>query len=92
MGFLERIRGHKDAMAQNADRPDETTQHTNLSGKDGVLTSGTSADSLDLLQRNEQEVIQNGGHVTADAQIGIQKAEAAALVWSKKTVYITYAW
>ncbi|KAM5360907.1 hypothetical protein ACJA88_014665 [Fusarium oxysporum] len=92
MGFLERIRGHKDAMAQNADRPDETTQHTNLSGKDGVLTSGTSADSLDLLQRNEQEVIQNGAHVTADAQIGIQKAEAAALVWSKKTVYITYAW
>ncbi|KAF5964529.1 siderochrome-iron transporter [Fusarium coicis] len=92
MGFLERIRGHKDAMAQAPDPPNETTQNINVSGKDGVLTSGTSADSLDLLHRNEQEVIQNGDHVTADAQIGIQKAEAAALVWSKKTVYVTYAW
>ncbi|KAF5024643.1 hypothetical protein F66182_3265 [Fusarium sp. NRRL 66182] len=79
-------------MAQNQDHPDEITQNTNLPAKDGVLSSGTSSDTLDLVDKNEKEVIENGNHVTADAQMGIQKAEAAALVWSKKSVYMTYAW
>ncbi|KAJ5631994.1 MFS general substrate transporter [Penicillium lividum] len=30
--------------------------------------------------------------VTKEAQIGVQKAEAAAIVWSKKAVYIIYGW
>ena len=39
-------------------------------------------------QRDES----NPDEVTKEAQIGVQKAEAAALVWSKKAVYMIYAW
>jgi hypothetical protein len=52
----------------------------------------TDSSNLSLEERNEKEVIQNGTTVTADAQLGIKKAEAAALVWTRKTVYFTYAW
>ncbi|KAF4959779.1 hypothetical protein FSARC_10629 [Fusarium sarcochroum] len=92
MGVLDRIRGRSDAPTANPDRPDETFQATNQPEKGGVLDSGTSSDGLSLEEKNEKEVIENGAHITTDAQIGIQKAEAAALVWSKTTVYITYAW
>ncbi|KAF4339836.1 siderochrome-iron transporter [Fusarium beomiforme] len=92
MGFLEKIRGQKHAAVPSPNHADETIEDTNRPAKGGALSSGTSDDSLDLVDRNEQEVLANGTHVTADAQIGIQKAEAVALVWSKKTVYITYAW
>lgn len=31
-------------------------------------------------------------HVTENAHLGLQKAEAVALVWGKKVVWCTYAW
>ncbi|KAF4943699.1 hypothetical protein FGADI_13237 [Fusarium gaditjirri] len=92
MGFLETVRGQKQATTQNPDHPDETIENTNRPGKGGIMSSSTSDDSLDLVDQNEQEVLANSDHVTAGAQIGIRKAEAAALVWPKKTVYITYTW
>ena len=57
-----------------------------------VAESDRDSDSLSLEARNEKEVQQRPDQVTAGAQIGQQKAEAAALVWSKKAVYATYAW
>ncbi|KAF7591348.1 hypothetical protein BBP40_001672 [Aspergillus hancockii] len=48
--------------------------------------------SLSLEARNEKEVQQHPDAVTQDAYMGQQKAEAAALVWSKKAVILTYAW
>ncbi|KAL3475216.1 major facilitator superfamily domain-containing protein [Aspergillus californicus] len=45
-----------------------------------------------LFARNEKEIEQNPDKVTEDAHIGVQKAEAAAMVWSKSAVYGTYAW
>ena len=60
--------------------------------KNTDYTSDSNADSLSLEERNEKEVQAHGDQVTADAPEGLQKAEAAALVWSKKTVYSVYAW
>ncbi|RDW93993.1 putative siderochrome-iron transporter [Aspergillus mulundensis] len=53
--------------------------------------SDPSSDSS-IFARNEKEVEQNPDKITQDAHLGVQKAEAAAMVWSKKAVYATYAW
>lgn len=45
-----------------------------------------------LEQLDEKEVQARPDQVTADAALGVQKAEAAALVWPKWAVYCTYAW
>lgn len=47
---------------------------------------------LSLEERNEKEIEHNPQHVTDDAYMGVQKAEAVALVWGKKAVIATYAW
>ncbi|OAA63378.1 siderochrome-iron transporter [Niveomyces insectorum RCEF 264] len=60
-------------------------------GGEGYVSSDDSS-RLSLEERNEREVIVHGNEVTADAQLGQQKIEAAALVWSKRAVYATYAW
>ncbi|KAF7161914.1 hypothetical protein CNMCM5623_007329 [Aspergillus felis] len=43
-------------------------------------------------EKNEREIIEHPNEITQDAQIGVQKAEATALVWSKAALYATYAW
>lgn len=61
-------------------------------------TQGTAAaptsdsDSWSLEARNEKEIQANPDHITQGANLGVQKAEAAALVWSRKAVLATYAW
>nr|POE53480.1 hypothetical protein CFP56_28702 [Quercus suber] len=52
----------------------------------------SDSDGLSMEERNEKEVQLHPNVVTAGAQLGQQKAEAAALVWSKKAVYATYGW
>ncbi|KAM0490568.1 hypothetical protein ACHAP8_011406 [Fusarium lateritium] len=91
MTFLDRFRGRGDA-APEPDRPDKPTQTGNLTERSGHSVSGGSPDTLSLEAKNEKEVVENGDQVTSDAQIGIKKAEAAALVWSKTTARLTYAW
>ncbi|RAL08046.1 MFS general substrate transporter [Aspergillus homomorphus CBS 101889] len=44
------------------------------------------------LARAEKEAEQHPEEVTKEAPIGVQKAEAAALVWTKKAIAITYGW
>ncbi|EED16028.1 siderochrome-iron transporter, putative [Talaromyces stipitatus ATCC 10500] len=48
------------------------------------------SDTLSLEQENEREIIEHPQDVTQKAQAGVQKAEAAALVWSKPALYSTY--
>jgi hypothetical protein len=55
-------------------------------------TSDSESDNVSLEARDQKEVESNPNQVTADAQLGVQKAEAAALVWSKPAVYATYGW
>lgn len=60
---------------------------------DAVQTAGTAhsdSDTISLEAANEKEVQEHPDQVTQGAQLGVQKVEAAALVWSQKTVYATY--
>lgn len=47
---------------------------------------------IDPKTRQSTQVGSPSHEVTSDAPAGIQKAEAAALMWSKSIVYGTYAW
>ncbi|GFF71248.1 siderophore iron transporter mirB [Aspergillus lentulus] len=51
-----------------------------------------ASDTVSLEEKNEREIIEHPNEITQDAQIGVQKAEATALVWSKTALYATYAW
>ena len=42
--------------------------------------------------RAEREIELHPGQVTEGADLGVQKAEAAALVWSKTALIGIYAW
>lgn len=59
---------------------------------DTTDTSNTTSERSSLEARNEKEIQQHPDQVTEDAQLGVKKAEAVALIWSKKTVYAIYAW
>lgn len=58
----------------------------------GTYTPASDSESLDLVDRNEKEILEHPDQVTANALPGVQKAEAVALVWDKKALYATYAW
>jgi hypothetical protein len=51
-----------------------------------------NSDTQSLEERNERQVQDNPNEITHDAQIGVQKAEATALVWSRTALYAVYAW
>ena len=57
--------------------------------KDSAYATDTDSGRLSLDERNEKEVQQHGNQITQNAQAGVQKAEAAALVWSKPALYGT---
>lgn len=59
---------------------------------DDTAVASSDSDTLSLEARNEKEVLQNPDKVTSYVEPGVQKAEAAALVWSKNAVWATYAW
>ncbi|KAL4938715.1 hypothetical protein BDV06DRAFT_214880 [Aspergillus oleicola] len=84
MAFLDKIihRDHAPAESNHAE-PKEPQER--------VIQDNDSSD-LSLFARNEKEIEQNPDKVTQDAHLGVQKAEAVTLVWSKKAVYATYIW
>ncbi len=90
MGIFGRFTGQKASETEA-----ETVVGTeNSHGKTEVAAnyvSGSDSD-LDLVDRNEKEIHEHPDEVTVDAQPGVQKAEAVALVWSKTSLYIIYAW
>lgn len=96
MGILDNLR-HRQASLEHGAAPGNTA---GLSGDDfknnefvgDVEASASDSDNLSIEARNEKEVQQHPDQVTAGAQRGIQKAEAAALVWSKNTIFAIYAW
>ena len=47
---------------------------------------------MSLEAANEKSIEKHPDEITRNAYAGVQKAEAAALVWSKKAVILTYAW
>lgn len=93
MGVVDKIRAF-------SEKPAATT--TNLSGEvypkqeaptDAAPVASDSDESrMSLEERDDRENRAHPDQVTQDAQLGQQKAEAMALVWSKKALIATYAW
>ena len=96
MGLFERFRGPRTTNTVEAAQPHE--DGTEIQEKDAVdfgnesTIEDTASERLSLDERNEREIEKHPNQVTKDAQMGQQKAEAVALVWSKGAVYATYAW
>lgn len=70
--------------------PDDFSKEAKVQDVEGFSSDGES--NLDPYHQNEKEVQANPNGITQGAQEGVQKAEAAALVWSKKTIFCIYAW
>lgn len=91
MGVIDQIRGRRTEHVTSvaalgvSDVGDEKTPQD-------FSRSGSDIDTLSLEARNDKEIQQHPDQVTAGAQDGIQKAEAAALVWTKTALYCTFAW
>ena len=91
MGFLEKFTGATPAAETGdteAHRPKNAAEATG----NQILSVETDSSRLSLEARNEKEAQEHPDQVTRDAYLGQQKAEAAALVWSKKAVLLAYAW
>ena len=90
MGIFDRFTGQKAGQTETENVVGPENDH----GKADVAAnyvSGSDSD-LDLVDRNEKEIHEHPDEVTFDAQPGVQKAEAVALVWSKTSLYLIYAW
>jgi hypothetical protein len=94
MGVINRIRGRDtsqlNAAAINPGPVDVAVDEKVASQPQDVPTSDT--ETLSIEARAAKEVEAHPDQITADASAGVQKAEAAAMVWSKKAVYAVYAW
>ncbi|KIV82055.1 hypothetical protein PV11_04191 [Exophiala sideris] len=78
MGFFNKFTSSESPVVRKASASDVPTD--------------SETDSLDLPDKNEKEIQRDPNHVTQHAQLGVQKAEAVALVWPKWAVYATYGW
>lgn len=89
MGVFDLVRGRQDSrIVRDVHGPGLDTEE-----KENVDVGVQSdADTLSLEARNEKEVREHPDQVTSSAQEGVQKIEAAALIWGQKTVYAIYAW
>lgn len=72
--------------------PDATHQTDEKADPNVYDSSASDSDTLSLEARAEKEANEHPDRVTSWEDVGVQKAEAAALVWSKKAVLSTYAW
>ncbi|KAL2822693.1 major facilitator superfamily domain-containing protein [Aspergillus cavernicola] len=81
-----------DRFFSRPDRSQAETQPAEPKAPQSHVFPQSDPSDADLFARNEKEVEQNPDRITADAHLGVQKAEAAAMVWSKKAVWATYAW
>ncbi|KAK1061215.1 Siderochrome iron transporter 2 [Friedmanniomyces endolithicus] len=88
MGFIPTIRLRKNAGVASQVGGFDSDQHEPPLQD----SSASDSDTLSLEARNEKEVQLHPNEITRHADLGVKKAEAAALVWGKKTVWATYAW
>ncbi|KAK0355332.1 Siderochrome iron transporter 2 [Friedmanniomyces endolithicus] len=88
MGFIPTIRLRKNAGVASQVGGFDNDQHE----PQPQDSSASDSDTLSLEARNEKEVQLHPNEITRHADLGVKKAEAAALIWGKKTVWATYAW
>ena len=89
MGFFGQEKRPADVPAQDVVDAEKGHQDANVA-TDKYDSDSTDTNSLEA--RNEREIQQHPDQVTADAHIGVQKAEAATLVWGKPALIFLYAW
>lgn len=87
MGVINLTRGRKDNAIVEDLRPTQENEKTDIN-----VEQNTADGSLNNLGRAEKEIREHPDEVSANAADGVRKAEAVALVWSKKAVFATYAW
>lgn len=87
MGVINLTRGRKDNVIVEDLRPTQENEKTDIN-----VEQNTIDDGLNNLDRAEKEIREHPDVVSASAADGVRKAEAVALVWSKKAVFATYAW
>lgn len=68
------------------------SEPVSIKTKHGNQHLDEDGDVRSLEERHERQLLEDPNGVTHGAQPGIQKAEAAALVWTRKALYATYAW
>lgn len=96
MGVFDVIRGRQDSqivedLAVTEDRQ-EPKNDTDLETPPASSEDSDEGRRLSLEAANEKSIEKHPDEITRNAYAGVQKAEAAALVWSKKAVILTYAW
>lgn len=67
-------------------------ESVSIQTKNGSQHGYENSETRSLEERYEQQLLEDPDSVSRDAQPGIQKAEAAALVWTRTALYATYAW
>jgi hypothetical protein len=93
MGFLGLSKRSADVSSPTSAHQDvEKADHQQPTVTADKYDSDTTSDNLSLEARNEREIEEHPDQVTADAHIGVQKAEAAALVWGKPALVFIYLW
>lgn len=91
MGVIDTIAGRNDnGRMSKPFVPDDATKQEPISNE--IQTSPTDSDNISLEQLDEREVQLNPDQINTKAEAGLQKAEAAALVYGPNTVLAIYAW
>lgn len=85
MGLFGMLKGRNEAHVAESTFEAEPKRETDVS-------VASDSDTLSLEARNEKEIAEHPDQTTHNAQIGVQKAEATTLVWSRNAVIATYAW
>ncbi|KAH8788616.1 MFS transporter [Diaporthe sp. PMI_573] len=97
MRFLDKFKLPHDtnivaSTEQDGSPAADTKNEHDVEGPGIPQLEANSSSRASLEEINEKEIQANPDHVTAGAALGVQKAEAAALVWPKWALYATYAW
>lgn len=94
MGVLDLVRGRRSeqVIAEGNDFSHDEKNRAAVSDDAEPSSDTDSQSNLSLAAKEDKEVREHPNEITKDADLGVQKAEAAALVWSKTTVYCIYAW
>lgn len=91
MGFLDTIAGrNENGRMSKPFVPEEDTKEEPIANT--IPTVPTDSDNVSLEKRDEREVERNPDTINTKAEAGLQKAEAAALVYGPNTVLAIYAW
>lgn len=89
MGFFGQTKRPADVPVQGDEDAEKGGQLPSVA-TDKYDSDSTDTNSLEA--QNEREVQQHPDQITGNAHIGVQKAEAAALVWGKPALMFIYAW